>query len=98
MVQEALRRGRRLAGLPADRRAGSRPRQACLDWLARRTGATGLGLDAVLPVIGSKELIASLPTQLGLGAGDLVVVPELAYPTYEVGAALVGAAGSPPTR
>jgi succinyldiaminopimelate transaminase len=42
-------------------------------------------------VIGTKELIATLPTHLGLGAGDLVVFPELAYPTYAVGAALVGA-------
>ncbi|MEP6815848.1 MAG: succinyldiaminopimelate transaminase, partial [Marmoricola sp.] len=66
-------------------------RQACIDWLSRRHGVTGLGLDAVLPVIGSKELIASLPLQLGIGAGDLVVQPALAYPTYEVGARLVGA-------
>ena len=36
-------------------------RQAAVDWLARRFGVTGLGVDAVLPVIGSKELIASLP-------------------------------------
>ncbi len=54
-------------------------------------GATGLDIDQVLPVIGSKELIASLALHLGVGAGDLVVFPELAYPTYEVGAALVGA-------
>lgn len=66
-------------------------RQACIDWLGRRFGVTGLGLDAVLPVIGTKELIASLPLHLGLGAGDLVVRPELAYPTYEVGAELAGA-------
>lgn len=66
-------------------------RQACVDWLARRFGVTGLGIDGVLPVIGSKELIASLPTHLGVGPGDLVVQPELAYPTYEVSAALVGA-------
>ncbi|MGN6723384.1 MAG: succinyldiaminopimelate transaminase [Marmoricola sp.] len=66
-------------------------RQACIDWLQRRFGVTGLGLDAVLPVIGSKELIGSLPSHLGLGPGDLVVYPELAYPTYEVGAALAGA-------
>jgi succinyldiaminopimelate transaminase len=65
-------------------------RQAAIDWLARRHGVTGLGLDGVLPVIGTKELVASLPTQLGLGAGDLVVFPELAYPTYLVGAALAG--------
>lgn len=66
-------------------------RQACVDWLARRHGVTGLGLDGVLPVIGSKELIASLPTHLGIGPGDLVVQPRLAYPTYEVGAVLAGA-------
>jgi succinyldiaminopimelate transaminase len=66
-------------------------RQAAIDWLARNHGVTGLGLDGVLPVIGSKELIASLPLHLGVGPGDLVVYPELAYPTYEVGAALVGA-------
>jgi succinyldiaminopimelate transaminase len=71
-------------GLPATR-------QAALDWLATSHGVTGLGLDQVLPVIGSKELIASLAVQLGLGPGDLVVFPELAYPTYEVGAALAGA-------
>jgi succinyldiaminopimelate transaminase len=66
-------------------------RQAAIDWLARSHGVTGLDLDGVLPVVGTKELVASLPAQLGLGAGDLIVVPELAYPTYAVGAALVGA-------
>jgi succinyldiaminopimelate transaminase len=66
-------------------------RQAAIDWLGRRHGVTGLGLDGVLPVIGTKELIATLPGHLGLGAGDLVVIPALAYPTYAVGAALIGA-------
>ncbi len=41
-------------------------------------------------MIGTKELIAWLPTLLGLSADDLVVVPELAYPTYDVGARLAG--------
>lgn len=58
--------------------------------LGRRYGITGLSETAVLPVIGTKELIAWLPTLLGLGPDDLVVVPELAYPTYEVGARLAG--------
>jgi succinyldiaminopimelate transaminase len=59
--------------------------------LQRRYGITGVPDDAVLPVIGTKELIAWLPTLLGLGPDALIVVPELAYPTYEVGARLVGA-------
>ena len=66
-------------------------RQAAVDWLARSFGVTGLDVTGVLPVIGSKELIASLPAHLGLGAGDVVVHPALAYPTYEVGARLAGA-------
>lgn len=59
--------------------------------LNRRYGVTGLAEGAVLPVIGTKELIAWLPTLLGLGQADIVVAPELAYPTYEVGARLAGA-------
>jgi succinyldiaminopimelate transaminase len=66
-------------------------RAAVVDSLARRHGITGLEPDAVLPTIGSKELVAWLPRLLGVGPGDLVVIPELAYPTYEVGAALAGA-------
>jgi succinyldiaminopimelate transaminase len=41
--------------------------------------------------VGSKELVAWLPTLLGLGPGDVVALPELSYPTYEVGARLAGA-------
>ena len=52
---------------------------------------TGLGLDSVLPVTGSKELIGSMALHLGIGPGDLIGYPALAYPTYEVGAALAGA-------
>ncbi|MCL8025713.1 succinyldiaminopimelate transaminase [Nocardioides bruguierae] len=66
-------------------------RQACLDWMERRLGVTGLGLDQVLPTVGSKELVAQLALHLGVGPGDTVVFPELAYPTYEVGAVLAGA-------
>ncbi|MDQ3885454.1 MAG: succinyldiaminopimelate transaminase, partial [Actinomycetota bacterium] len=59
--------------------------------LGRRHGVTGLDEGAVLPTIGSKELVAWLPTLLGLGPGDVVALPQLAYPTYEVGARLAGA-------
>ncbi|WP_027859885.1 succinyldiaminopimelate transaminase [Marmoricola sp. URHB0036] len=90
VVQQALREATDSPGYPVTIGLPE-TRQACIDWLSRRFGVTGLGLDGVLPTVGSKELIAGLPTQLGLGAGDLVVYPTLAYPTYEVGAALVGA-------
>ncbi|MFD8077580.1 succinyldiaminopimelate transaminase [Streptomyces sp. NBC_00510] len=66
-------------------------RAAITGWAGRRLGATGLTDAHVLPVVGSKELVAWLPTQLGLGAGDKVAYPRLAYPTYEVGARLAGA-------
>ncbi|KOU05895.1 N-succinyldiaminopimelate aminotransferase [Streptomyces sp. NRRL F-5755] len=66
-------------------------RDALTGWAERRLGATGLAHTNVLPVVGSKELVAWLPTQLGLGAGDRVAYPRLAYPTYEVGARLAGA-------
>lgn len=58
--------------------------------LERRYGAAGLDRDSVLPVIGTKEAIAWLPTTLGLRPGSTVVIPEVAYPTYEVGALIAG--------
>ncbi|SFS08258.1 succinyldiaminopimelate aminotransferase apoenzyme [Microbacterium sp. cf046] len=66
-------------------------REAIVDWYARRRGVPGLTPDHVLPSIGSKELVALLPLLMDLGPGDTVVHPRAAYPTYEVGARLVGA-------
>ena len=43
-------------------------------------------------MIGTKELVAWLPTLLGLGSADLIVHPTVAYPTYAVGATLAGCA------
>ncbi|WP_345282201.1 succinyldiaminopimelate transaminase, partial [Kitasatospora albolonga] len=65
-------------------------RETIAGWLCRRLGAE-IGPEAILPTVGSKELVAWLPTQLGLGPGDQVAYPKLAYPTYEVGARLCGA-------
>ncbi len=65
-------------------------RQAIGDYLTRRWGAPELGDRGVLPVIGTKELVGWLPTLLGLRAGDTVVIPATAYPTYAVGAAVAG--------
>ena len=90
LIQQALAAAGASAGYPAT--AGTaRLRESAVAALARRFGITGLTEADVLPVIGSKELIAWLPTLLGLGPADVVVVPELAYPTYEVGARLAKA-------
>jgi succinyldiaminopimelate transaminase len=90
LIREALAAAASAPGYPAT--AGTlRLRESAVAALARRYGVTGLTEAAVLPVIGTKELIAWLPTLLGLGPADVVVVPELAYPTYDVGARLVGA-------
>ena len=71
-------------------------RTAAAGWLQRRLGvhvADPLGADpSLIPTVGSKELVALLPTLLGLSGGGTVIVPEVAYPTYEVGAVLAGLA------
>lgn len=65
-------------------------RAAIAAWYERRRGVT-VSPDAVLPTIGSKELVALLPFLLGIGRGEAVVFPRIAYPSYEMGAAMVGA-------
>lgn len=70
-------------------------REAVAGWFARRRGVPDVDPDGVLPTIGSKELVTWLPTLLGLGSGDLVVHPEVAYPSYDVGARLAGATPVP---
>lgn len=68
-------------------------RDGVADWFARRRGVPDLDPAGVLPTIGSKELVAWLPTLLGIGAGDVVGYPTVAYPTYAVGTAIAGARG-----
>ncbi len=74
----------RTAGTPALRAAAA-------GWLRRVHGVTGLADEAVLPTIGSKELVALLPMLLRIGPRDRVMLPAVSYPTYEVGVRLVGA-------
>ena len=66
-------------------------REAVSAWFAARRGVPDVDPAGVLPTIGSKELVAWLPILLGLGAGDVVAFPRVAYPTYDVGARLAGA-------
>ncbi|NYE45702.1 succinyldiaminopimelate transaminase [Spinactinospora alkalitolerans] len=67
-----------------------RLRASIAGWLERRHGVE-VAPESTLPTVGSKELVAWLPTLLGLGEGDTVVHPELAYPTYDIGIRLAGA-------
>lgn len=90
VVRRALADGADQPGYP---RTEGTPelREAAAGWLSRTCGVSGLSPSNVLPTIGSKELVAGLPWMLGLGPGDEVVLPELSYPTYDVGVRLAGA-------
>lgn len=94
VVRRALEAASDSPGYPTTRGTPAL-RRAVADWFARRRAVPDVPPDAVLPTIGSKELVAWLPTLLGLGPGDLVVHPEIAYPTYDVGARLAGATPVP---
>ncbi|NIL56636.1 succinyldiaminopimelate transaminase [Salinispora arenicola] len=89
VIRESLADASDAPGYP--RTAGSPAlRAAIAAWAARTCGADPDRL-GVLPAVGSKELVAWLPTLLGIGPQDVVVVPSVAYPTYEDGARLAGA-------
>jgi succinyldiaminopimelate transaminase len=64
-------------------------REALVVWARRRLGADVTAAN-VLPSVGSKELVALLPQLLGLAPGTQVLIPRLAYPTYDVGVRLAG--------
>lgn len=88
VIQTALRAAANAPGYPT---SAGRPdlREACAAWMQRRLGVT-VEPSAVLPSIGSKELVSGLPRLLGLPAGSTVVIPRIAYPTYAVGAVVAG--------
>lgn len=90
VVQEALRAAADAPGYPQTY-GTPQLREAVATWFARRRGVPDLDPDGVMPTVGSKELVAWLPTLLGLGEGDIVGFPGVAYPTYDVGARLAGA-------
>ena len=98
VVQQALREATDSPGYPVTIGLPE-TRQACIDWLSRRFGITGLGLDGVLPSIGSKELIAGLPTPSRARARRPRGVPEAGLPDLRGGrGARRAPRSSPPTR
>jgi succinyldiaminopimelate transaminase len=90
IIQDALNASSNAPGYPS---TGGSPefKAAVVEWFARRRGVSGLTPEQVMPTIGSKELISWLPLLMGLGPGDVVVQPKVAYTAYIVGAALCGA-------
>lgn len=68
-------------------------RSAMVEYLTGRWQADGLTKAGVLPVLGTKEIVAWLPLMVGLGPDDVVLYPSTAYPTYAVGAQLARATG-----
>jgi succinyldiaminopimelate transaminase len=89
IIQDAIRDSTNAPGYPST--GGSLEfRTAVAEWFGRRRGVE-LTVDQVMPTIGSKEFISFLPLMLGLGKGDVVVQPSVAYTAYVVGAALCGA-------
>ena len=90
IIQDALSDSSNAPGYPST--GGSAEfKNAVVEWFARRRGVPGLKPEQVMPTIGSKELISFLPLLMGLGPGDVVVQPKVAYTAYVVGAALCGA-------
>ncbi|MDJ0321396.1 succinyldiaminopimelate transaminase [Pseudarthrobacter sp. PS3-L1] len=90
LVQEALASAANAPGYPTVHGTPAL-RTAIVEWFARRRGVADMDPQNVMPTVGSKELVAWLPLLLGLGAGDVVVRPTVAYPTYDIGATLAGA-------
>jgi len=93
VVQEALCAAADSPGYPTVHGTPA-VREAAADWMQRALGVT-VGSDDILPLIGTKEFVAWLPTLLGLGATDVVASPAIAYPTYEVGALIAGCQTAP---
>jgi succinyldiaminopimelate transaminase len=87
LVQEALRAAADAPGYPLTIGTPAL-RQAIVSWTSRRLGATVTEAE-VVPSIGSKEMVALLPSFLGI-FGSTVAIPALAYPTYDAGARLAG--------
>jgi aminotransferase len=92
-VQQALCAAADAPGHPATEGTPAL-REAAAAYLRRCFGVAAEPA-AILPSVGTKELIAWLPTVLSVGPGDLVAFPELSFPTYDVSARLAGATPMP---
>ena len=88
VVQDALRAAADAPGYPLTIGTPAL-REAMATWVGERLG-TPVEAAEVVPSTGSKETVGLLPSLLGLAPGSQVLIPALAYPTYDVGARLAG--------
>ena len=88
LIQNALAQSANSPGYPSAT-GTAELQKAIVDWFQTRRSVY-LSTSQVMPTVGSKELISWLPLMLGLGPGDVVVQPKLAYTAYEVGAKFAG--------
>ncbi|MFC9769352.1 succinyldiaminopimelate transaminase [Rhodococcus jostii] len=66
-------------------------REAAVAWMRRRFGVVDVTVDDVVPVAGTKELLAWLPTMLNVKPGDVIAAPNPTYPSYIAGCRLAQA-------
>lgn len=90
VIQQALQDATNWPGYPGSS-GNDELRAAIAAWYQRRRKVADLTADHIAATVGSKEFIAWLPLLLGLGEGDVIVYPTVAYPTYDIGAKIVGA-------
>ena len=88
LIQDALSKAADAPGYPLTIGTAA-VREALVTWVGRKLGAQ-VTEQQVVPSIGSKEMVSLLPSLLGLEPGTRVLLPRLAYPTYDVGARLAG--------
>ena len=71
-------------------------RSAAARWMSRRFDVE-VPLSAIAACVGSKEFVVTVPQWLRLRspARDTVLFPEIAYPSYEMGATLAGCRAVP---
>jgi len=87
-VLEALATSATERGYPSSMGSGEY-KEAALGWMSRRLGVDTAGV-ALAACVGTKEFVSGVPHFLRLRTPtrDTVLCPELAYPTYEMGARL----------
>jgi len=93
---EALARSGTERGYPASPGSLSY-RQACARWLDRQFGVRIDPTSGLAACVGTKELVASTAHYLRLRSPDrdVVLYPEVSYPTYAMGARLAGCRAVP---